>query len=231
MGINELLLNIGGFVIGLFIGIMMFTIILVALFFQIPFIKKLQKSKIISEVRWSAQITRLLLAVATLSGMMLIPSLGLRFGVTIALFNTIILLTKKNQRNNIYSDIIKDSVVKNERFKIKDSYNWSSFASSVMIIEKMVEHIQQLKKNIATIDQQFSQDDSSRYDFVAMIQIGTINKIIEVNETLRDYMLISPATDWGEIGDREKIYIDELLDKMESDNNSLNQLLSELYNE
>ncbi len=138
---------------------------------------------------------------------------------------------KKNQRNNIYSDIIKDSVVKNERFKIKDSYNWSSFASSVMIIEKMVEHIQQLKKNIATIDQQFSQDDSSRYDFVAMIQIGTINKIIEVNETLRDYMLISPATDWGEIGDREKIYIDELLDKMESDNNSLNQLLSELYNE
>ncbi len=226
----DLLLNIGGFAIGMLAGILFITNILVTILFQIPFLKKLRQSKIINGINWIPQIRRLVLAAIVLVGLVIIPSAGIKIGLLFAFFGTIRLVMRKDQRNTVYLDLVDKSIIKDERYVINDPYDWEGFVSVIQLIDGSSKYKKLLEKNLAIINQRISDGNqlAAAYCLTVPTQIHDIANLIELNEILRDDMLHSPASEWGEMAEREAVLQEGLINKILDEKRSLEEVESKL---
>ncbi|QQS17363.1 hypothetical protein IPL44_03630 [Candidatus Saccharibacteria bacterium] len=123
---------------------------------------------------------------------------------------------RKDQRNTIYLDLVDKSITQDERYTINDSYNWEGFVDVIQLIDSSSKYKKLLEKNLAIITQQISDTNqlAAAYCLTVPSQIHNVSNLIELNEILRDEMLRSPASEWGEMEERESALQEGLFNKI-----------------
>ncbi len=211
----DVLINVIGFVVALFALSVTVQHILVTLFQQLPFMRKISKSGVLkfSGKTYALLGVRIIVWTSIVVGIFYVPVTGVSFGALLGTLIGVRAAFDRENKNAMFAEYIKDA---ERNGFIIDAESWEYFTIIVLGIEKLQKELTKTMRLEKNNMKYFSFTDSQRAEVLRLT--GESNRyfyqVIQNNAEVRDKLLLERPEKWEAMVEKNLEITEELTAEM-----------------